>query len=396
MSLTADRIYALLPAIHRIRDEQVGRPLHALVQLIAREFAALEENIDQLYDDQFIETCAAWVTPYIGDLIGYRPLHGVSADVAAPRADVAHTIQNRRRKGTARMLEQLAQDVTGCPARVVELFESLATTQYMNHTRLRAPATATVRDTEQMLRLGGAFNAVAHTAEMRRPERGGKFNIPNIGVFLWRLRAYPLTTIPLTPDSADTSGRRFRVNPLGADQQLFRRETPEEDVTHIARPINVPESIGLRLMAHAFRTTTSEERGDYGDGRSLSLWEQTGDPAQGLELVDRSRIVICDLRDDGTNWAHETFAASDEHSDKIAIDPRLGRILLGRDVAAELHVTYHSGFSNDIGGGEYVRSISGDGLTAQYSLRTGDPLQPHLDAVANGGRVTLLDSFAYR
>ena len=40
-----------------------------------------------------------------------------------------------------------------------------------------------------MRQLGGAFNSVAHTAEMRRPESGaGRYNIPNIGIFLWRLR----------------------------------------------------------------------------------------------------------------------------------------------------------------------------------------------------------------
>ena len=57
-----------------------------------QEFAALEENVEQLYDDQFIETCADWVAPYIGDLIGYRPLHGVAPTVASPRAEVANTI----------------------------------------------------------------------------------------------------------------------------------------------------------------------------------------------------------------------------------------------------------------------------------------------------------------
>src|SRR5438445_81013 len=56
-SLTAERLYALLPAVYRIRDEQQGHPLRALVSLMAREFETLEENIEQLYDDQFIETC---------------------------------------------------------------------------------------------------------------------------------------------------------------------------------------------------------------------------------------------------------------------------------------------------------------------------------------------------
>jgi len=82
MSLDAARLYELLPAVYRIRDACQGEPLRALVALFARELEAIEENVEQLYDDQFIETCADWVAPYIGDLIGYRPLHGATAAVA--------------------------------------------------------------------------------------------------------------------------------------------------------------------------------------------------------------------------------------------------------------------------------------------------------------------------
>ena len=171
-SLNAERLYRLLPAVYRIRDAQEGEPLRALVSLIAREIEAIEENVEQLYDDQFIETCDTWVPSYIGDLIGYRALHGVAVTVRSPRAEVANTIGYRRRKGTAAMLEQLARDVTDWPARAAEFFEQLATTQYMNHVRLHAPATAPVRSMVRMRQLGGAFNTVAHTADTRRPEAG--------------------------------------------------------------------------------------------------------------------------------------------------------------------------------------------------------------------------------
>src|SRR6185312_1732049 len=149
-----------------------GEPLRALLDAFAREIDALVENVEQLYDDQFIETCAEWVAPYIGELIGYRPLHGVVPKVASPRSEVANTIRYRRRKGTAAMLEQLADDVTGWPARAVEFFEQLATTQYMNHIRLYATATAEVRSLPHMLSAEGPFNLLAHTVEMRRPESG--------------------------------------------------------------------------------------------------------------------------------------------------------------------------------------------------------------------------------
>ena len=128
MSSSADNLYQLLPAIHRIRDAEQGYPLRELLSVIAEQVAAMEENLEQIYDDQFIETCAQWVAPYIGDLIGYHALHGVVPGVASPRADVANTIRHRRRKGTASMLEQVARDVTGWPARAVEFFQLLGWT----------------------------------------------------------------------------------------------------------------------------------------------------------------------------------------------------------------------------------------------------------------------------
>ena len=95
--------------------------------------------------------------PYIGDLIGYRSLHGVVPKVASPRAEVAHTIAFRRRKGTATMLEQLARDVTGWPARVVECFQVLGWTQHMNHLRPESRYAPNLREWESLERLNTPF-----------------------------------------------------------------------------------------------------------------------------------------------------------------------------------------------------------------------------------------------
>ncbi|HJW12721.1 MAG TPA: hypothetical protein VJ598_13075, partial [Albitalea sp.] len=384
-SLNAERLYALLPAIYRIRDEQQGHPLRALVGLVAQEFEALEENVEQLYDDQFIETCEDWVAPYIGDLIGYRPLHGVAAAIASPRAEVANTIGYRRRKGTAAMLEQLARDVTDWPARAVEFFEQLATTQYMNHVRLYAPATADLRSTPKLIQQGGPFNAIAHTAEMRRPEAGsGRYNIPNVGIFLWRLQPFRLSNVPLTPDPADATGRKFRFNPLGADQPLFRWPLTETLISHIAEPANVPDPINLRLMARAVAD-------DYGSDKSLVLSRPNANPTLPPVPIAVTDICVCDLRDVAGGWAHEaTLAAT-----KIAIDPRLGRVLLGSGVAGNLLGSFHSGFSRPIGGGEYERSLAGDALATQRTASQGEALQPQLDAIASGGRLVIGDSLTY-
>lgn len=393
-TLDADRLYALLPAVYRIRDEQQGYPLRDLVGLIAREFEALEENVEQLYDDQFIETCEDWVAPYIGDLIGYRPLHGVAAAIASPRAEVAHTIGYRRRKGTAAMLEQLARDVTDWPSRAVEFFEQLATTQYMKHVRLHAPATADLRSTPRILQRGGPFNAVAHTAEMRRPEAGsGRYNIRNVGIFLWRLQPFGLSNVPLTPDTGDATGRKFRFNPLGADQPLFRLPIAEKQITHIAEPANVPDPINLRLMARALKASTADPTvpDDYGPGESVVLLRPNPLPGQPPVPIPTDSICVCDLRDVPGGWAHQATL----DANKMAIDPRLGRVLLGSQVSGTVFATFHNGFSRSVGGGEYERSPSDVTQGVRRSASGSEALQTHLDAITGGGRLVIEDSRTY-
>lgn len=417
-SLTPRRLYSLLPAVYRIRDEQQGEPLLALVSLIAQEFAALEENIEQLYDDQFIETCAEWVAPYIGDLIGYRPLHGVAPRISSPRAEVANTLAYRRRKGTALMLEQMARDVTSWPARAVEFFEQLATTQYMNHPRLHALATAAVRSQPAMLACGGPFNRVAHTAEVRRPETAaGRYNIPNIGIFLWRLESFSLSEIPLIRDADDVSSRRFRVNPLGADMRLFRRPRTEPSIDHLAEPINVPAPLSVREFALQVRASTNTtERvttsDDYGSGRSVVISRVASDEPLRLAGTvplnhpdERCVVRIADLRDvrDGSGavigWAHE----DDISGHQIALDPERGRVLLGADSATEhaadpFTATFHYGFSRPLGGGEYERTPEDvDASAPQVTVANGGALPlPQLDALAvTGGRLLIADSLTY-
>ena len=115
MSFSVERLYSLLPAVHRIRDADPANPsrraLRHLLEIVADQFGVLEEELQQLYENHFVETAAAWALPYIGELIGLRGVAkaGLPAGLA-PRAEIANTIAYRRRKGTACVLEQLARD----------------------------------------------------------------------------------------------------------------------------------------------------------------------------------------------------------------------------------------------------------------------------------------------
>ena len=74
--ISPERIYRLLPGHHQADDHEQGHALRALAVLLAEELEIVEADIDALYENWFIETCEDWVIPYLGDLVGARPLAG--------------------------------------------------------------------------------------------------------------------------------------------------------------------------------------------------------------------------------------------------------------------------------------------------------------------------------
>lgn len=396
MTPTAQRLFELLPTLHRLRDAANGNVLAELMGVLGDELDVLAEETAQFYDDLFIETCAPWAAPYIGDLIGYRVLNGVTPELSSPRAEVANTITYRRRKGTAAVLEQLARDVTGWPgARAVEFFERVTTTQYMNHTRLHAQATPDLRNHHALNwahaanGLSSAFDDLAHTADVRRistpgPDssgRPGRHNIPNVGIFLWRIEPIRITRSPVI-EHADA--QRFRIDALGADAPLFSLPRTEESITHLAEPFDVPLPLARRWL----RDHVSDY---YGSGRSLVLELQTGTNAPVPIMVDKVRI--CDLSDipgGAGAWAHEPPPGV------FAIDPVLGRVYAGTPVAAgdRLLATAYVGMAVPSGAGASSRV---DTLTPEpvVTASEGENLQPHLDAIAAGGTLEVIDSDRY-
>ena len=310
--MSDDRLYDLLPAIYRIRDAEQGEPLRALLALISEEMNGVEADITSLYENWFIETSDEWVVPYIGDLLGVRGLSTITSTAFSQRRYVANTLFYRRRKGTAFILEQLAKDVTGWPAHVVEFFEVLDWTQNVNHIRL-FNTTPDLRATNPLNLIGRPFDSLPHTVDVRHiNNRRGKHNIPNIGLFLWRLQNYPLEKATARQSEVAECGWHF--SPLGNPAPLFNFPLGEGaiDEQTVPAPIRQVDFLfDLKSYADKFASDPSAPANSryYGPARSVYI-EKDGSP------VETKDVVYLDLK----NW-------STPPTGKVAaVDVELGRM----------------------------------------------------------------------
>jgi hypothetical protein len=333
--------YELLPAVYRIRDAERGHALRDLLQVVEQEWRLLREDVDGLHDDWFVETCREWVLPYLGDLLGVRGLAPVPGGVATHRALVANTIRYRRRKGTAPVLEQLARDVTGWPARVVEYFQLLGTNQYLDHVRPANARTPDLRAAGRLELLDTPFDTIAHTADVRHIDvRRGRHNIVNIGLHLWRLASYAVDAADAR--AVDAARGRWTFDPAGRDRPLFNRPHTEVEITQLADEVNVPGPLRRRPL-HEELTP---------GGRPVFLAGPV--PAFRIRLADDQpvpldRLHCCDL----TDWRRPDGGPDDV---QVAVDPVLGRLTLPVGVEpARVRVDYAYGFPGDVGAGPHDR-----------------------------------------
>jgi len=361
----ADSLYELVPSVYRQRDAERGYPLRDLVAVLAAQAQVSARDIERLQDNSFIETCDEWVVPYIGDLLGVRGLRPDRATSA--RAEVANTISYRRRKGTASVLEQLARDVTGWPARVVEFFELLAASQFItNHVRLHAPATARIRESELMELVDTALDVTAHSVDVRRIEpREGRHNIPHVGLCLFRLQAIP--QLLTEPHVVDAGNGHYAFSPLGHDMPLFTDPESETGTASIAEEHHLPVAIRRRAL-HADLGDGSAGGRYVGKGLSLGLFEVSGGDWQPLP----GPYVACDLGD----WNRALPPGV------VAIDPVLGRLRFAvpADAPEGFRVSSHMGFPQLMAGGQYDRAGEVSVTAPAHHLWVGDAGDPELIA----------------
>jgi hypothetical protein len=360
-----ERLYELLPRYLRARDADVGEPLRALLAVITEQVDLVQDDIERLYDNWFIETSEDWAVPYLGDLVGYRLLGGYQEALSArgtataeavarlaarlaPRRDVADTVANRRRKGTLTLLEEASASVAEWPARAVEFLPLLSSTQPV---RLYAGGAEAVKrrglaaggrlvDLRRgdLLDLAGtAFDPLAHGVEalgIGSRRRQGRYAPQDVGLFVWRLKPYSVTHAPAY--CVDRARNQYTFSILGNDVPLVTKPVPATG--RAATEENLPLFIRRRALNDRFADF-------YGPGKSFAIWR-----GPGSDPVPPADIVVADL----SGWTYRP------KRHQIVVDPVLGRIVFGARHAPRrgVWVTYHYAFSDDMGGGEYPRTVT--------------------------------------
>src|SRR5262249_52128338 len=131
----------------------------------------------------------------------------------------------------------------------------------------------------------------------------GRYNIQNIGIFLWSLNAYSLTSSPAV---AAGNNINFRFSPVGRDIPLFNHPVLQgAEITDVARPVNVPDVLLRPVLCKDIRDTIEADPAalNYDPGNSLAVFIDG-------TLVVPSRIQVCDLSGPDGSWTNPLPATS--------------------------------------------------------------------------------------
>jgi hypothetical protein len=252
-------LYDLLPAHVRQRDLAAGSALHALLLVLARSSTELDVELDAVYDALFVETADAASLPGLAALVAATPLQPMPPGAALDqRAYVANTVRYRRGKGTARVLEALARDVTGDGAAVVEYFLRVARLQHLLDVRPERPATGSLLDADTQAHAGGFQDQLPRLLDVRdivaaQDRPSGRFGLSSVGVHLLRpvVPVFPAPPGDAALTAEDVSGvPQARTWPVtGGTTGHFQLAAQPGAPLRLFAPDRVADAAGARPQA---------------------------------------------------------------------------------------------------------------------------------------------------
>lgn len=349
-----ERIYRLLPALYRARDQQQGEVLRALLLLLEQQLDVVEADIARLYENWFIETCDEWVIPYLGDLLGTVPLNWSVSGAAGERAYTANTLSYRRQKGTLPVLRSLSRHVTQWPTAAVESSRHLGRTVHVAAPTAKLPKRPNLRRSQSLTELGGALVRAAHSVDL-----SGRHAPKDVTLFLWRLRSDRLQHVPAMPVAGMPNA--FRIHPLGIDAALWQPTIQMAAAADAEAGLPCPiDNARLASQLEALRRSIAEQRLVATDLRAAPPLRIYVD---GVE-VPIEQVVVSELSTFAAPASQRSYSTSAAIGAalvalpiRVALDPQRGRLVFATDPGGQVTVSAAHAAVAELGGGGYSRSL---------------------------------------
>jgi hypothetical protein len=329
-----------LPSALRQRptdEAEAPRVLDALLAAVDGQRERLAAEIDSVWDDFFIDSCADWAVPYIATLVG------LPAD--AERAEVAHAIALRRRKGTRAALEEFAEVITGWSALAKEGWQTTIWAQRLGYPPPARLASINLHDRSRY-RVGTPFEKERRSFT---PSRIWAPRAVTAIVWPWRIRTYENT------EAVSLVGGGYALHPLGAESPLYLRPRPRSLAAEFGSDVDVAELTGderdapVRATYRVVEALASDGQITYGATWALG----TDHPL--VDVSDRSRPALALITANGVDvrWSAVRLGAVPPAAapgvDELVLDLARGRVALGTNLVGPVRATWHRPSAGEIG-----------------------------------------------
>ena len=232
------------------------------------------------------------------------------------------------------MLEQLATQATGWPARAIELRRMALATQLVRMPDIGRRRLIDLAGMEALELLTTPLSDAAPMTDVRRlssHRTPGTIDPSAVAVWLWRLAADRVSRAPAASAGEEN---RYTFDQLGRDLPLA--------VIPVSDPPSVPSTeldVAMTITRRALELRLEDY---YGPARSICMY-------RGGRPMPRSEILVADL----SRWHERT-----PHG-RVSIDPQLGRIAFParHPPEEEISVTCARLGIGAIGGGSYQRPL---------------------------------------
>ena len=202
-----DKLYNLLPLVYRELDFNQQQSLRALMAVLETAHDKVDQDLDRMYQNWFIETCESNRIPLIADLVGLPDISSENL-LEIQRRYVANFLAYKRRSGTLATLNNSVHDASGYACYSANSIENMASSWTVKDPELssktyRVKASTVMAVNSPFASAAKLANFNTNTTALNGAE-SGQITPQVISLYLWRLSAVNMTYAQLTPEKAQS------------------------------------------------------------------------------------------------------------------------------------------------------------------------------------------------